>query len=226
MISSLEWLGLAVDDPAAASTFYERLLGPPASSGENDAVSFEVGEAELRLKPPGSTPRGGAHVHYALSTGHPGYRRAKDILASTGYEEHDLDVYQSVYAFDPDDHCLEVANRDDDGAEELTGIFEIVLEVETLERAERWYDRFDPDLMDRGSSRRRTRLDMGPFELELWEPQRGIADAAPGAHVDLGLIVEDLEAVIPEGAGTSTRSGLRVIDPDGHQLSFRETLRE
>ncbi len=221
MIASLAWLGLAVADPEDANAFYEPLLGPPNASDTGE-VRYVVGGSELRLKPPGSTPRGGAHVHYAFSTGERGYARAKETLADAGpLEEHDLDVYRSVYAFDPDDHCVEVANRDDD-TNELTGLFEIVLEVDALDRAEAWYDRFDPVLMDRGASRRRTRLDMGPFELELWEPQRGIADAAPGKHVDIGLIVEDLEAVVADTETTSTSSGVRVTDPDGHQLTFRE----
>ncbi len=225
VISSLAWLGLAISDPERANAFYEPLLGAPARvDGE---LRYAVGAGQLRLKPPGAHPRGGDHVHYAFSAGTSGYARAKETLGAAGpIEEHDLGVYTSVYAFDPDDHCVEVANRDaGDGA--ITELFEIVLEVEALARAEAWWDRFDPTLMDRGETRRRTRLDMGPFELELWEPQQGIADAAPGAHVDMGLRVDDLasarDALEDTGhARHELADGFSVRDPDGHRVALLE----
>lgn len=226
MIRSLGWLGLAITDPERANAFYEPLLGTPERvDGE---LRYPVEAGQLRLKPPGAQPRGGAHVHYAFSAGASGYGRAKDVLAAAGpIEEHDLGVYTSIYAFDPDDHCVEVADRDaGDGT--ITELFEIVLEVDALAPAEAWWDRFDPTLMDRGETRRRTRLDMGPFELELWEPQQGIANAAPGAHVDLGVRVDDLASVRDgldpaRGDVTPLDHGFRVCDPDGHRVTVLES---
>lgn len=224
VIASLEWLGLAVADVETANTFYEPLLGSP-HEGADGELWYEVGPTDLRLKPPGTDPPGGAHVHYAFSAGERAYTEYKTTMAQHGpVEEHELGVYRSAYTFDPDDHCVEFAARDGDGTG-LSSIFEIVLEVDSLEAAERWYNCFDPDLMDRGEERRRVRLDMGPFELELWEPQRGIADARPGAHVDIGLTVEERGTVLDRLDADSrridhTEVGTRIVDPDGHDLTI------
>lgn len=203
VIRSLEWLGLAITDQAATRTFYDRLFGAPCTDGP--LLRYPVGDTELRLYPPASAHGGGRHVHYACSTDAAGYRAYTDALAAmVPTEEHDLGVYKSTYAFDPDGHCIEFADREQ-AATEIISLFEIVLEVASLERSLAWYDRFDPTVMDRGTARRRLRLDMGPFELELWEPQRGLAGARPGVDVRIGVSVTS-----PMSVGTMT-------DPDGHQ---------
>lgn len=221
VIRSLAWLGLAVEQLRTSRAFYEPLLGEP--DREHGELRFSVAESELRLKPPGADPAGGEHVHFAFSTGPPGYERFKQRLEARGpIEEHDLSVYHSVYAFDPDDHCVEFADREEHGTD-IASLFEIVLEVEDLDGALDWYRQFDPRVMDRGEQRRRVRLDMGPFELELWEPQRGLAGARPGRSVDLGLAVGDPQAIVDDIAEndlTETEAGLRITDPDGHLLTF------
>jgi hypothetical protein len=65
----------------------------------------------------------------------------------------------------------------------------------------------------------------GPVDLELWEPQLGIADARGGLHVDLAFLTDDPEAAVEAGGpwpGTvaSVPGGRRVVDGDGHVLTF------
>ncbi|MFC4359933.1 VOC family protein [Halobium salinum] len=119
------------------------------------------------------------------------------------------------------------ADRRED-APPLTDIFEIVLEVEDLDAAVALYETLGFEPYDRGENRRRVRL-AGPFDLELWEPQLGLADARGGVHVDLALRVADPEATVVavadrvgEAVQVDTRhgDGLRVRDPDGHYLTF------
>lgn len=225
MIASLGWLGLDIADADAANAFYEPLLGEPAIAADG-TIRYSAGSSDLFLYPPDAPYRGGTHVHYAFSTGADGYAAYKSRLEDLApVEEYHLAVYRSVYAFDPDDHCVEFAERDDDDEADISGIFEIVLEVEDLERAEAWYRHWSVSLMDRGEDRRRVRLDMGNFELELWEPQRGIADAKPGKSVDLGIDVPDPDTLVERLAPRSrtvqdVERGTRIIDPDEHVLTI------
>lgn len=115
---------------------------------------------------------------------------------------------------------------DDDGATvpPLTGIFEVVLEVTDLSRAESRYRRLGFEVVDRGEKRRRVRL-TGPVDLELWEPQLGIADARGGLHVDLAFATPNPDAAVEAGAPwpdgpEHVPEGLRVVDDDGHLLTF------
>lgn len=225
VIESLAWLGLQVDDLERATEYYRELLGSPETT--SSPVTFQAGSSSLHLKQPGADPPGGEHVHYAFSVPREAYQEYRERLKGLGaVEEHQFGPYRSAYGFDPDEHCVEIAGRDEHGTG-ITGIFEIVLAVENLENAMAWYENLDTDVMDRGTNRRRVRLDLGPFELELWEPQRGIADARPGAHVDLGLFTNDVDAVVDRlrpGAReiTTLEGGSRVLDADGHTLTMLE----
>ena len=134
---------------------------------------------------------------------------------------------------DPDDHCVEIGGVDEASTESaatendtppLTGIFEVVLEVADLAAAESRYAALGFEVVDRGDERRRVRL-RGPFDLELWEPQLGLADARGGVHVDLGLRTDDPAASV-SALGDSVVSresvdgGVRVRETDGHWLTF------
>lgn len=225
MISSLAWLGLAVADPERATRFYDGLLDASARQLDDGERRFRAGSTLLRLKPPDAEPPGGAHVHYAFSVPATEYETYRERMAEqNSVEEFDFGIYRSAYCFDPDGHCPEIAGRDEDGSG-VTGIFEVVLEVESLEAAESWYGQLDMSVIDRGDDRRRVRLDTGPFELELWEPQRGIADARPGAHVDLGIVVSDLDKAIDRLRPGSQDVDVGpdralIIDQDDHHLTL------
>jgi catechol 2,3-dioxygenase-like lactoylglutathione lyase family enzyme len=116
---------------------------------------------------------------------------------------------------------------DDAGAEDgVTGVVEVVLEVADLDRAVAFYESLGMDVVDRGANRKRVRLTAGPFDLELWEPHLGLADARGGVHVDLGLDVDSPEMALSavEGAVLEVErvdDAVRVRDPDGHYLTFR-----
>jgi hypothetical protein len=64
------------------------------------------------------------------------------------------------------------------------------------------------------------------MDLELWEPQLGIADARGGVHVDAGFATSDpaaaAEAVAPGAPVEAVDGGVRVRDADGHVLTFVE----
>jgi catechol-2,3-dioxygenase len=111
-----------------------------------------------------------------------------------------------------------------DGEAAITDVFEIVLEVEDLPRAESFYRALGFEVVDRGGERRRVRLG-GPVDLELWEPQLGIADARGGLHVDVGFATDHpaaaVEAVRDDACAVEEVDvGLRVRDPDGHYVTF------
>ncbi|UWG48093.1 putative ring-cleavage extradiol dioxygenase [Halanaeroarchaeum sp. HSR-CO] len=228
MLDDLAWLSLEVLYAERASEFYAETfdLEPAYRDG---SVVFPVGDHELRLVEPGPVPRGGLHVHFAMATPPAQYdgwvsrlERDHDI------EEHSFGSSQSVYLFDPDGHCAEIGSVGDPAAEEsLTGIFEVVFEVEDLERAETFYSELGFSVVDRGDSRRRVRM-TGPVDLELWEPQRGLADARGGVHVDVGFTATDPVAVrdrVADLASETTRDDdwVRIRDPDGHFLTITPT---
>lgn len=111
------------------------------------------------------------------------------------------------------------------------GIFEIVLEVADVERAESFYRALGMDVTDRGDTRRRVRLTAGSFDIELWEPQLGLADGRGGAHVDVGFetdepqgvldaIVESEDTDMDTCDVTHLENGIRIRDEDGHHLTF------
>lgn len=225
MIDRLEWLALDVRNLDRAGAFYEDVIElPPADGGGPADRRFDAGSSTLHLRGPDADHRGGAHVHYAFETGRDAMDAWESRLEAAGtVESHDFGVYRSLYCFDPDDHCVEVGGRAD-GTDAITGIFEIVLEVELVEAAEAFYRELGCSVIDRGDERDRVRMAAGEFELELWTPQTGIAGAEPGAHVELGLTVEDppraVDRAAVSGATLDGSHESAVIDPDGHRLVF------
>ncbi|HET7323469.1 MAG TPA: VOC family protein [Halococcus sp.] len=225
MISALRWLALEVKYTDRAGEFYREHLGLDTVRESDDEVVFAAGDTDLVLRRPSSTPRGGLHTHYALSIPAGEYDDWYDRLSSTfDLDEHTFGSSRSLYFYDIDGNCVELGESDESGAG-ICGVFEVVLEVEALERAEEFYTALGLEIIDQGSERRRTRLSAGAFDLELWEPQLGLADARGGVHVDLGLAVEDPEAALDRVRESICSvehldTGIRVRDPDGHFLTF------
>lgn len=228
MLTSLEWLALEVKYLSPAVRFYTHHLDLPIVSESNGEVALAAGASELRLRAPGSVPRGGLHTHFAFSIPAVEYEswwRRLDVHFDL--MEHDFGGAKSLYCYDPDGNCVELGQHDTDGTG-ITGIFEVVLEVEDLDRAEAFYSALGADLIDRGTDRRRVRLDAGPVDIELWEPQLGLADARGGVHVDLGFRADDPQAVADRVRDqactvTSTEDGISIRDRDHHSLTIRPT---
>ncbi len=225
MLSTLDWLALEVKYREEALDFYRDHLGLSVSAESDREVALTAGQTDLLLRPPGPVPRGGVHTHYAFSIPRSKYDDWWSSLSAT-YDlvEHSFGSAKSLYLYDPDGHCVELGQRDEAGSG-ITGIFEVVLEVESLAAAEAFYAPLASSVVDRGTNRRRIRLDLGPVDVELWEPQLGLADARGGVHVDLGFTgdpaavvsaVEDLARDVTDVAG-----GIRVKDQDGHYLTVK-----
>ncbi|KTG10436.1 fosmidomycin resistance protein [Haloprofundus marisrubri] len=255
MLVGLAHLGLEVKYLDRARTFYGDRLGlRPDDGGDDTLVVYPVGPVELRIRRPTGVPRGGLHTHFAFSAPNDEYDEWLAHLDELNPEEVQFGSYRSLYVDDPDDHCVEVggteheaSERDDsdeqddqehhqDTAPALTGIFEVVLEVTDLDAAEKRYTALGFEVVDRGDERRRVRLRgpaeahedarHRPFDLELWEPQLGLADARGGVHVELGLAVDDSDDAAETFSEFSCESlpadgdERRVRDPDGHVLTF------
>ncbi|MFB6090917.1 MAG: VOC family protein [Halobellus sp.] len=245
MLTGLARLGLEVKDLASARAFYEDRLGLAPDAADETRVRYPVGDPSsgvdddrhsLVLRRPVDRPRGGVHTHYAFATSRSAYPRWRRRLDDLDPVEFSFGSSDSLYVYDPAGHCVEIGGihgeepDDASGVEArdetppLTGIFEVVFEVTDLDRAESRYRRLGFEVVDRGTERRRVRLS-GPVDLELWEPQLGIADARGGLHVDLALRTIDPDAAVEAGgpwaAGpTAAEGGLRVVDDDGHVLTF------
>lgn len=233
MLSTLSALALEVHHLDRAADWYETHLGLDGDRSEHEA-RYQVGETALVLREPSTVPRGGLHVHYALATPEDRY---DDWLAALSEDfdpvEFDFGSARSLYVDDPDDHCVEIGTGGSDGDDALTGVFEVALEAEDLARAETFYEALGFSVVDRGDDRERTRL-QGPMALELWAPQRGIADARGGVHADLRFAAPDPEAAVEAVAeracsvqnvdevGEGGDGARRVRDPDGHYLTFHE----
>ncbi|RQG90681.1 VOC family protein [Natrarchaeobius chitinivorans] len=225
MLTGLSWLALEVKYLERAREFYgETLSMELRSHGERELV-FAAGETDFVCRRPSEFPRGGVHTHYAFSIPAAEY---DDWWARLG-EEYDLEEAQfgsakSLYLYDPDGHCVELGQRDVEGPG-IDGIFEVVLEVEDLERSEAFYASLGFEKVDAGNGRERVRM-TGPMDLELWEPHLGIADARGGVHVDLGFETSEptaaLEAVSDDVRRVDHVADERVVvrDPDGHFLTF------
>jgi catechol 2,3-dioxygenase-like lactoylglutathione lyase family enzyme len=242
MLSGLRWLALETWYLDRARECYEAHLGLTPEYVAESEVAYDVGGTDLVLREPGPVPRGGVHVHYALATPPDRYDDWWDRLETS----FDLDQVtfgdaRSLYFYDPDDHCVEIGEREPTaearndeqrgrergGSDEpLDGIFEIVFEVEALDRAEAFYRDLGFHVVDRGDGRDRVRLG-GPVALELWEPQRGLADARGGVHADIGFTTDDPDAAVERVADRACAVetvdvGRRIRDPDGHYVTFVE----
>lgn len=234
MLTALDRLGLEVKYLDRARAFYEERLGLTPERVSETAVTYTIGDTDLVLRRPTGVPRGGLHTHYAFSTPKDQYDDWLADLSDLDPDEYTFGSYRSLYVDDPDDHCVEIGGIDNSESGDdtgLTGIFEVVLEVEHLARSEAFYTALGFEVVDRGDERRRVRL-RGPFDLELWEPQLGLADARGGVHVELSLAVEDpaeaVAAVIgwcdePVAVRHDGKRGLRVRDPDCHVVTFVES---
>ncbi|WP_224336177.1 VOC family protein [Haloprofundus halobius] len=254
MLVGLAHLGLEVKYLDRARAFYGDRLGlaPDDAAGDHAVLAYPVGPVDLRIRRPTGVPRGGLHTHFAFSAPGDEYDQWLDRLSNLDPEEVQFGSYRSLYVDDPDDHCVEIGGTDGDEAEtkadslrgvdsgtapSLTGIFEVVLEVTDLDAAERRYAELGFEVVDRGDERRRVRLRgpadarensrYRPFDLELWEPQLGLADARGGVHVELGLAVDDpdeaADAFSEFACGSlpaDSDNERRLRDPDGHVLTF------
>lgn len=227
MLSGLRWLALEVKELDPVATCYREHFDLSVVRADETEVVLTAGETQLILRRPSGVPRGGLHVHYAFATAADAYQAWWDRLAgSFDLEEHTFGSMRSLYLYDPAGNCVEIGGRNEPGSgENLTGLFEVVLEVEDLDTALTFYRALDFELVDLGDQRRRARLTAGPFDIELWEPHLGLADARGGVHVDIGLAVEDVAAIRDAVGDRATRidtvdAGLRIRDPDGHYLTF------
>ncbi|WP_247731564.1 VOC family protein [Halovivax limisalsi] len=225
MLSGLDWLALEVKYLDPARSFYEETLSLSVRSESADEVRYAAGPSDLVLRRPSGIPRGGLHTHYACSIPRAAYDDWWDRLAAEyDLEETTFGDARSLYLYDPDGNCVELGQRDVAGPG-IDGIFEVALEVASLEDAESFYESLGFETVDRGGNRRRVRM-AGPMALELWEPQLGIADARGGVHVDLGFSAADPRAAVDAVAERAcrceqTQNGWIVVDPDGHHLTIR-----
>jgi catechol-2,3-dioxygenase len=229
VLTGLSHLALEVTDLDAARAFYADRFGLSATREADGDVVLSVGETDLRLRRPTATPRGGLHTHFAFTAAPGTYDAWRDRLADLDPEEVDFGAYRSLYVYDPDGNCVEIGGADGEtpaagSPTAPTGIFEVVLEVADLAVAEATYAALGFEPVDRGESRRRVRL-RGPVDLELWEPQLGLADARGGVHVDVGFETPDPSAAADAvdewtTARESLADGVRVRDADGHWVTF------
>jgi catechol 2,3-dioxygenase-like lactoylglutathione lyase family enzyme len=230
MLGACRWLALEVKYPEPVVDFYRRFLDTPVVAESEREVTVDVGGgSELRFRRPDGVPRGGLHTHYALSCPANAYDAWWDRLDEEfDLQEVDFGGMRSLYFYDPADNCVEIGSRADpteSGDTELSGIFEVVFEVEDLPTAESFYTDLGFEIVDRGDERKRTRLTTGPFDIELWEPHLGLADARGGVHVDVGVVSQNPVQAADSVAARVTRrerveEGLRIRDPDGHYLTL------
>lgn len=220
MLGSLAHLALEVKYLDPAATFYREHLDLTTVEERDRSIAFDAGGPHLVLRAPGDVPRGGLHTHYALATGDYDDWYGQ-LSASFDLVEHQFGESRSLYFYDTEGNCVEIGERGDENG--ITGLFEVVLEVEDLPRAESFYTDLGFEPVDRGSGRERVRLTTGALDIELWEPHLGLADARGGVHVDLGVYGEPAAADrVREEALTVKRvgGGVRLRDPDGHYLTL------
>ncbi|WP_323190335.1 VOC family protein [Halostella sp. PRR32] len=225
MLSGLRWLALEVKSLDRAREFYAEALDMTVEREGEREVELRAGDSTLILRRPREIPRGGLHTHYAFAIPADEYQYWWDRLSREfDLQERQFGSGKSLYLYDPDGNCVELAQRPVDG-DGICGIFEVVLEVADLDRAEEFYTSLGFETVDRGKDRRRVRLG-GPVDLELWEPQLGIADGRGGVHVDLGFDTDDspgvaVDAVLNRASKvTMIGENVRITDPDNHHLQF------
>ncbi|WP_340099880.1 VOC family protein [Salinibaculum salinum] len=227
MLTDPRWLALEVKYLDRAQSFYEAFLDLDVRERRDDEVALEVGETDLILRAPSGVPRGGLHTHYALSIPAAEYDSWYDRLDQRfDLVEHTFGDARSLYFYDTEGNCVELGESDVAGPG-MSGLFEVVLEVEVLERAETFYETIGFEPVDWGDDRKRVRMTAGAFDIELWEPHLGLADARGGVHVDFGIGVDDPEATAERVADDALTvrdidDGVRLRDPDGHYLTLVE----
>jgi catechol 2,3-dioxygenase-like lactoylglutathione lyase family enzyme len=227
MLDQLRWLALEVKYLDRAQSFYEAFLDLEVRAERERETALAVGDSDLILRAPGDVPRGGLHTHYALSIPHGEYDdwferldRRFDLVEETFGDA------TSLYFYDPDGNCVELGQSDVAGPG-IDGVFEVVFEVEDLSTAQSFYEGLGFEVVDEGGERPRVRMTTGEFDIELWEPQLGLADARGGVHVDVGIDSPDVEATVDAvrpgaQAVTTVDDGYRFRDPDGHSLTILE----
>jgi catechol-2,3-dioxygenase len=227
MTPYLDWLTLEVKYLDRAIEFYTENLDLEFTKQSDYLAHATVGESTLKLQSPYTVPRGGLHTHFAFSTTSTEYPHWWDSLSTThDLIEHSFSSGNSLYFYDPDGNCLEIGEQANTGTG-LTGIFEIVLEVEDLQTAETYYTSMGGEPISRSTDRPRVRLDFGSFDIELWEPHLGIADARGGVHVDFGIALSN-PAKTASNLASSSQSvtqlshGVRLRDPDGHYITLTQ----
>jgi catechol-2,3-dioxygenase len=228
MLSGPRWLALEVKYLDRARSFYEAFLDLEVRRETDTKAALAVGETDLVLRTPSTVPRGGLHTHYAMSVPATEYDDWYDRLDERfDLVEHRFGAARSLYFYDTEGNCVELGERTDTDTAGVSGVFEVVFEVEDLPRALAFYETLGFDVVDESEDRERVRLSCGAFDVELWEPHLGLADARGGVHVDLGIAAEDPQGVADAVAAdalavTSVEDGVRVRDPDGHYLTLVE----
>ena len=225
MLSAPAWLTLEVKFVDRTTAFYDAFLELDVVEERPDEAVLAIGETDLRLRAPGRIPRGGLHTHYALTIPDTEYDdwwgRLEDRF---DLHEETFGGNRSLYFYDPEGNCVELGERPGAG-DGVTGLFELVLEVEDLDSAVEFYTTLGFDIVDDGREEGRVRCTTGDLDLELWESRLGIADARGGVHVDFGMVAEDPSATAREVADealavVSVDDGVRIRDPDGHYLTL------
>jgi catechol-2,3-dioxygenase len=227
MLSGPRWLALEVKYLDRARSFYETFLDLTVRRETDTEAALAVGGTDLVLRSPRDVPRGGLHTHYAMSVPAGEYDDWYDRLDERfDLVQHQFGSARSLYFYDTEGNCVELGERHD-ADPGVSGLFEVVLEVEAMDPAVAFYETMGFEVVDRGADRERTRLSCGAFDVELWEPHLGLADARGGVHVDLGVGAEHPDAVAerlePDAlAVDSLEDGVRVRDPDGHYVTLLE----
>jgi catechol-2,3-dioxygenase len=225
MLGGLRWLALEVKYIDRVQAFYEAFLDLPVRRETDREVALAAGDTDLVLRAPGDLPRGSLHTHYAAAIPAAEYDTWYDRL-DDGFDlvEHSFGDERSLYFYDPAGNCVELGERDVAGPG-VDGVFEVVLEVRDLAGALAFYEALGFEVTDRGEDRKRVRTTTGSLDLELWEPQLGLADARGGVHVDFAVTAEDPAAVVDSVRDDAVAveeidGGFRVRDPDGHSVSL------
>ncbi|MFB6284369.1 MAG: VOC family protein [Halobacteria archaeon] len=225
----LEWLSLESKYLEESEKFYRNVLDLDVVDKTPNTKSFQAGNTVLRLVKPSVVPRGGVHTHYAFSAPRSEYGdwidRIEETLEFTPFE-HEFGSSSSMYFYDPDRHCVEIGGRDDSG-EGITGIFEVVIEVENLENSMEFYSALGGSVIDDPGDEDRVRLSFGGFDLEIWEPRLGIADGQGGLHVDFGVSPDEEDVDMKYLSEHSNRQqyledGVKFRDSDGHYITVSD----
>lgn len=228
MLDELRWLALEVKYLDRAQSFYEAFLDLDVRSTSDHEVALAVGKTDLVLRRPQGVPRGGLHTHYAMSIPRDEYESWFERLDQRfDLVEHTFGDSKSLYFYDTEGNCVELGQSDVAGPG-VDGLFEVVFEVEDLDSAQSRYERLGFETVDEGEGRTRVRMTAGTFDIELWEPHLGLADARGGVHADVGIATDDAESIVAGVRGdmvavSELDDGYRLRDPDGHYLTLVET---